>query len=243
MKNSKKILFIDIETVSETPEFSQLPEAAQQFWKLKSRVLTRNTDMTEEEIERSYHDKAAIYAEFGKIICISIGIIHESNQGLTFQVKSFYGDDEKEILSEFAKLLNEKYTDPSKISICGHNIKEFDIPYLCRRSLIHSISLPNLLQIAGKKPWEVTHLIDTLELWRFGDFKHYTSLNLLSFLFNIPTPKDDLDGSKVGDTYWIENDLERIKNYCQKDVITVARLYCQMNQLEFPNEDAINYLT
>ena len=176
----------------------------------------------------------AVLAEFGKIICISCGF----ENGKEFRIKSFYGDDESILLEEFAHMLNKHY-DTERYLLCGHNGKEFDFPYISRRMLINGIKLPNILNMAGKKPWEIRHL-DTMELWKFGDFKHFTSLELLASVFKIPTPKDDIDGSMVGYVYWKENDLQRIVTYCQKDVLTVAQLLRRYLGLPLINDADVN---
>ncbi len=209
------VLFLDIETVSSFASFDQLPERFKTLWEKKAELLRRNDpDSTADQLYKS----AGIYAEFGKIVCISCGFAN----GNEFRIKSFYGDDEKILLTEFADLLNKHYLG-SRYLLCAHNGKEFDFPYIARRMLINHIELPDILNLAGKKPWEVRHL-DTMELWKFGDYKHYTSLDLLAAIFDIPTPKDDIDGSMVGQVYWEEKNLERIVEYCQKDVLTIAQL-------------------
>ena len=212
----ENILFLDIETVPETPHFSDLDTTKQQLWEAKSQYQ-RGDDYTPEE----FYERAGIWAEFGKIICISVGYFKFQGDARTFRVTSFHGD-EVEILKDFKNLLITHFSQ-AKHLLCAHNGKEFDFPYIARRMIIHGIELPYKLNLFGKKPWEVPHL-DTLELWKFGDYKHYTSLKLLAALFNIPTPKDDMDGSMVGPVYWQEKDLERIAVYCQKDTLTVAQL-------------------
>lgn len=213
-----KILVLDIETVPQYPAYDALNEKWQKLWDKKASFLKKND---EEQISNIYN-RAGIYAEFGKIICISVGFFNRSGNSWQFRVKSFYGDDELLVLKEFNTLMERHYNHPDNL-LCGHNAKEFDFPYLCRRMLINGISIPSILNIAGKKPWEVQHL-DTMELWKFGDFKSFTSLELLATTFNIPTPKDDIDGSMVWKVYWQDKNLERIAIYCQKDVVTVAQL-------------------
>lgn len=217
------ILFLDIETVSQHPSFDLVPNEWKDLWSKKAEALLRNR---EEETVESIYARAGIYAEFGKIICISCGVINGSGVNKKIVIKSYYGDDEKSLLEEFADMLRKWANDPSKY-LCAHNGKEFDFPYLCRRMIINNISIPSILNTAGKKPWEVTHL-DTMELWKFGDFKNYTSLNLLAHTLGIPTPKDDIDGSMVGEVYWKEKNLERIATYCQKDVVTAAQIYLRI---------------
>lgn len=222
------ILFIDLETVSGFADFSGLTPRMQGHWEKKSRFVLRNYQdpISKEEVAATYLDKAGIYAEFGKIVCISIGYIHTHTQEL--RLKSYYDDDERQLLTDFLDLINRHYKDPAKNLVCGHNIKEFDVPYLCRRLVINGMPLPNIFQLAGKKPWETKHLIDTLQLWKFGDLKHYTSLDLLAAIFDVDTPKDDIDGSMVGKVYWQDNDLKRIAHYCEKDVVTVAQVLLKM---------------
>ncbi|MCB0688174.1 MAG: ribonuclease H-like domain-containing protein [Saprospiraceae bacterium] len=223
------ILFIDLETVSNTSTFSQLHPRLQEHWAKKAQFVDRSRSegpLEEEVVAQLYQDKAAIYAEFGKIVCISIGYLHRTTQ--EFRMKSFSGHDEKRLLQEFVDLVSRYFYDPEEHLICGHNIREFDIPYLCRRLVVHSLELPSILNLSGKKPWETMHLIDTMQLWKFGDFKNYTSLDLLAAVLDIETPKDDIDGSMVGRVYWEDGDLNRIATYCEKDVVTVAQVLLKM---------------
>ncbi|MBU1370908.1 MAG: ribonuclease H-like domain-containing protein [Bacteroidetes bacterium] len=209
-----QVLFLDIETVPASPKFDDLSERMQKLWVKKADKIRKSEDETAGEL----YSRAGIYSEFGKIIVISVGFLN----GHEFRIKSFYSDNEKLLLEEFAELLNRYYNYPDSL-LCAHNGKEFDFPYIARRMVINGIDLPLILQIAGKKPWEIKHL-DTMELWKFGDYKNYTSLDLLTAIFDIPTPKDDIDGSMVGGIYWEQHDLERIKEYCQKDVLAIAQL-------------------
>ena len=181
----------------------------------------------EEQTPAEFYERAGIQAEFGKIICISIGFFHQIDGLQHFRVSSFSGDNEIEILKNFVSLLKKQQKDQL---LCAHNGKEFDFPYLCRRMMVNNIPIPPQLQIAGKKPWEVNHL-DTMELWKFGDYKNYTSLNLLATILSIPTPKDDIDGSMVKKVYYEDNDLKRIVKYCQKDVITTAQILLKFKGL------------
>lgn len=205
------VLFLDVETAPIVYKYKDLPEKMKPLWDSKFRYQQTETG-------ESLYKKAGIYAEFAKIICISVGYFNEG----TFRVKSFSGHDEKIILEEFSGLLNKHFNRKEHL-LCAHNGKEFDFPFLCRRMLLNSVKLPKALNISGKKPWEINHL-DTMELWKFGDYKNFTSLNLLATIFNIPTPKDDIDGSDVARVYWEEKNLKRIVTYCQKDVLTVAQL-------------------
>ena len=230
----QNILFLDIETVSQQSSFQQLPEEWQLLWRRKAEQLLRNK---EDETPETIYGRAGIYAEFGKIICISCGVLHGVGADKKIVLKSFAGDDEKKLLLEFTDMLNKWTPGPPKY-LCAHNGKEFDFPYLCRRMVVHKITIPALLQMAGRKPWEVNHL-DTMELWKFGDYKSYTSLNLLAHTLGVPTPKDDIDGSMVGDVYWKEGNLDRIIVYCQKDVITVAQVLLRMQAEELISDGNI----
>lgn len=230
MNSLENILFLDIETVPQQAEFEQLSTRIQTLWEKKSKQWRK--DMPAEEA----YEKAGIYAEFGKIICISAG----SFVAGTLHIKSFYGDDEKSILLQFQESL-AKFGKKRNARLCAHNGKEFDFPYLCRRMLIHGIGLPKLLQIQGKKPWEVPFL-DTLELWRFGDYKNYTSLDLLCEVFDIPTSKKDIDGSQVANVYWESKERERIVKYCEADVVALAQLYLKMQGLPSFSEQAVHFV-
>ncbi len=219
------ILFLDIETVSQYPAFKDMPEEWMELWQHKAESLLRDKPaLTAEDI----YNRAAIYSEFGRIVCISCGIISGSGPGKKISLKSFYGEDEKMLLSEFAELLHRWARQQCHKYLCAHNGKEFDFPYLCRRMIINGLHIPSLLNLAGKKPWEIPH-IDTLELWKFGDYKSFISLKLLAHVLGIPSPKDDIDGSQVGEVYWSQHDLQRIVTYCQKDVITVAQVWLRLN--------------
>jgi uncharacterized protein YprB with RNaseH-like and TPR domain len=228
-----KVLFLDIETVPAVPSYTQLPPQWKKMWDRKSQTL-----VTENITSADLYDRAAIYAEFGKVVCICVGIVTGFPQNTSLRLKSFAGDDEKKLLSEFADLLRVYFNTPNS-RLCAHNGKEFDFPYLSRRMLVHGITLPSLLDNAGKKPWEVNHL-DTMEIWKMGDYKNYTSLELLASLFGIPTPKDDIDGSMVASVYYKENDLKRIVDYCFKDVITLAQVFFKFMNQELIPTDRIN---
>lgn len=213
-----RILFLDVETVPLAADYNNLEGPWQEHWNYKSGFLAKMGESPEE-----LYARAGIYAEFGKIVCISVGCIQKQteNDCEQFFLRSFFGDNESEILQAFSEVLT-KWSKKSQC-LCGHNIREFDVPFICRRMLVNKLALPPLLDIAGAKPWEVRHL-DTLQYWKFGDYKHFTSLRLLADIFNIPSPKDDIDGSQVADVYYKQGDLLRIARYCEKDVVTVLRL-------------------
>ena len=218
----EKILFLDIETVPQAYQFEQLDDKSKALFEAKNRFQIS----PEKPIEQIFEDRGGILAEFGKIVCISVGMLHEGSQGKSIRLKSYYHDDEETLLKQFKRLLEDHYNTPYHV-LCGHNAKEFDIPYLCRRMLINGLTLPSILQIAGKKPWEINH-IDTLELWKFGDYKSFTSLSLLCHVFNIPTPKDDISGADVARVYYEEKNLERIMIYCEKDVVALIQLFLRL---------------
>ena len=212
------ILFLDIETVPQYPDFHQLDETTQYLWEQKAASLCKD-GQTPADIYR----RAGIYAEFGKIVCISLGFIYQlPDHQLAFRLKSCFSDDEPKLLKDFSEIIT-RFGHQRNMMLCAHNGKEFDFPYIARRMLVNGIALPAVLDIAGKKPWEVSFL-DTMELWRFGDYKCYTSLKVLTHIFGIPSPKDDIDGSQVADVYWQEKNLPRIVRYCEKDVLAIAQL-------------------
>ena len=220
----KNILFLDIETVPLSENFDLLSEQEQLLFEQKTAYQRKNEDIT----PKDFYEKAGIWAEFGKIICISVGYFTENESVRNFRVKSFYGN-EVELLQGFASLLQKHFNQVEHL-LCAHNGKEFDFPFIARRMIIHNIALPEKLNLFGKKPWEVAHL-DTLELWRFGDYKHYTSLKLLTHILNIPSPKTDIEGKDVAKVYYEEKDLVRIVNYCQRDVVAVAQILLRLKQL------------
>jgi len=226
------ILFLDIETVPEQTTFDELNTVKQELFAKKTQYQ-RKEEFSPEE----FYERAGIWAEFGKIICISVGFFDDHSSDLTFRLKSFYGNDESKILIDFKSLL-EKYYSQKQHVLCGHNGKEFDFPYIARRMIINKIELPEKLNLFGKKPWEVAHL-DTLEMWKFGDFKHYTSLNLLTNILGIASPKEDIDGSQVAQVYYEDNDLDRIAKYCENDTLAVAQVYLRLMHLEILKEKQV----
>lgn len=230
----KNVLVLDIETVPQFSEFDHLNNQWKDLWSHKMRHLIKE-DVTASDT----YERAGIYAEFGKIICISAGVFYNDNNELKFRLKSYHGDDEKLLLQEFSEMLDKNY-NKEEHSVCGHNAKEFDFPYIARRCLINGIPIPAILDNSGKKPWEV-RLLDTMEMWKFGDYKSYTSLKLLAALFGITSPKDDIDGSQVGEIYWKEKNIERIKIYCQKDVVTVAQILLKFKGMELMREENVIY--
>lgn len=229
------ILFLDIETAPCTQEFDDLSEELQELWAIKCSSLLKKAvdEIEQDDLELLFKTRAGIYSEFGKIICISVGFLTkqaESDEPV-LRLKSFANHLESSVLEDFSGLLSKHFNSPDKFAVCGHNIKEFDVPYICRRSLINQMELPNMLNIAGRKPWETKHLLDTLEMWKFGDIKNYTSLRLLCAVFDIPSPKDDISGADVGQVYWEDRDLDRIAGYCEKDVLATVQLFLRLKRL------------
>ena len=225
------ILFLDIETVPEEAHFSALDSEIQSLYEQKTQYQ-RKDDFSAE----AFYDRAGIWAEFGKIVCISVGYFVNKNDIRNFRVTSFFGE-EKKILNDFNNLLNSHFNQPQHI-LCGHNAKEFDFPFLARRMIINGITIPAKLNLFGKKPWEIAHL-DTLELWKFGDYKHYTSLKLMCKVLGIPSPKGDIDGSQVGHVFYVEKDIDRIVTYCEKDTIAVAQIFLRLRGEELLVDDEI----
>lgn len=229
--NLDDILFLDIETVPLHQQYSELSAEAQMLWEEKTRYQRKEEFSAEE-----FYDRAGIWAEFGKIVCISVGYFSFRHQQRTFRVTSFTGE-EKNLLEDFSRLVNEHFSRPNKL-FCAHNGKEFDFPYISRRMIINEIEIPQKLQLFGKKPWEIPHL-DTMEMWKFGDYKHYTSLKLLAHILGIPSPKDDIDGSEVRNVFYNEGDIDRIATYCEKDTITVAQILLRFRNDTLLDDDEI----
>jgi len=222
----EKILFVDIETVPLEKDLGLLDESYQSLWRHKSSII----DPENQNFKESFSSRAGIYSEFGKIVCIGIGAFYKDGDKDTFRVSTLKGNDETEILKKFFKICSNFFSKDQ--AFCGHNIKEFDIPFICRRGIINKLQLPTVLHnLQAQKPWELP-IIDTLQLWRFGDFKNYASLGLLAHILKIPTPKGDIQGSDVARVYWEEEDLVRIADYCTRDVITTARVYLELNQMD-----------
>lgn len=230
----ESLLLLDIETVSQSPSFYQLSPTWQSLWCDK----TAHYILEGETPETFYHKRAAILAEFGKIICISIGYFSKSKGQLQLRIKSFYHDNEQELLQSFMEAVSQWYMRKRDMSFCGHNIKEFDLPYICRRLLVNGLKIPQYLDFQSRKPWE-TNIIDTMQFWKFGDFKNYISLNLLSACLGVASPKNDIDGGMVGEIYWKENNLSRIVNYCQRDVVTVGQIILRMKNLSLLVENQV----
>ncbi len=231
----ERVLFIDIETVTQHPDYSLLKPEIKTLWDYKAGFI----DKVQEPGE-VYQNKGAIYAEFGKIICISIGYLKKENEVYTAKLKSFFHDEEHDLLSAFSDFILNLQSKKSSYIFGGHNIREFDIPYICRRMLLNGISLPEMLNIVGKKPWEVD-IIDTLQFWKFGDYKNFTSLKLLCQIFEIKEVKEGMDGGDVGTEYWEHHNLEKIVKYCETDVLAVMKLLMKFKQIKELKIEKIEY--
>ncbi|HCZ37700.1 MAG TPA: 3'-5' exonuclease [Cytophagales bacterium] len=231
----KDVLFLDIETVRVVDQYANLNERLKTQWARKANFFKREEGQTDADL---FQDRAGIYAEFGKIIVIGIGKYTEQNGILGLRMRYFADHDEKKLLSEFSDTL-EKLGPATKL--CAHNGKEFDFPYICRRALVNGLPIPGVLNVSGKKPWEVNHL-DTMEMWKFGDYKHYTSLDLLAAIFEVPTSKGVMDGSMVSEVYHQHGDLNKIAEYCVGDVVAVAQLYLRMKGLPIIDQQNILYV-
>lgn len=230
------VMFLDIETVPESSSYELLNPAMKNLWDKKSRQFR-----TPDQIAQDVYERAGIYSEFGKIICISVGLVREKNPFI-FRLKSFFGKDEKLLLSEFSGMLSKFSRNHKESLLCAHNGKEFDFPYIARRMIINGLIIPEILDNAGKKPWEIK-LLDTMDLWKFGDYKNYTSLDLLTNVLGIPTPKDDIDGSMVAGIYYNEDNLQRIVQYCEKDVLAIGRVLLRFMNMPGIDEDKIESVT
>ncbi|MEO9571775.1 MAG: 3'-5' exonuclease [Polaribacter sp.] len=226
------ILFLDIETVPQKESWNQLSKETQELYQKKTKYQRK-----EEFTASAFYERAGIWAEFGKIICISVGYFVDVDKSKQLRLTSFFGDDEHQLLTDFKVLLDTHFVKKNNI-LCAHNGKEFDFPFIARRMIVHQIELPKKLNLFGKKPWEVPHL-DTLELWKFGDYKHYTSLKLLTSILGIPSPKDDIDGSEVANVYYKEKNIQRIVDYCEKDTIAVAQILLRFNNQELLKRENI----
>lgn len=230
----ENVLFLDIETVPEHSSFNELDDAVKDLWTQKTQYQ-RKEDVTAEK----FYERAGIWAEFGKIICISVGYFVVNDSDRQFRITSFSGD-ELQVLLDFKSLLDQHFFKPHHL-LCAHNGKEFDFPFIARRMVIHGIEIPQILNLFGKKPWEIQHL-DTMGLWKFGDYKNYTSLKLLTTVLGIPSPKDDIDGSQVAEVYYQTNDIKRIVNYCEKDTIAVAQVFLKYRREQLLDETEIIYV-
>jgi len=228
-KKLEHILFLDIETAAIVSDYKELSEPFKKLWTHKAGLIARQP-LSQSEVAELFKQKAGIYAEFSKVVCISIGYINKKkSKTKTIRTKSFYGDDEIKLLKSFCKVLNKFFHKPKSQFICGHNIREFDIPFICRRLLINQLPLPGIFDIQGKKPWEVKFILDTLQMWKFGDYKSFASLDLLATTLGVTSSKDGMNGSDVHDVYWNQNDISAIVEYCEKDIYTTAKVYLRLS--------------
>jgi 3'-5' exonuclease len=237
-KVAKNLLFIDIETVSGQPSLELLEDRMRELWLKKASYLQNPENLNDADF---YFDRSGIYAEFGKVVVIGLGFVHwNEEQDMCLKVKAISGKDEAEVLKEFKRLIEKKYK-PNDLMLCAHNGKEFDFPYLCRRMLVNGIEIPKSLQLASKKPWEVPHL-DTMDMWRFGDKKHYTSLDLLAAIFGIPSSKSELSGDQVNETFYNEDDLEKVARYCREDIVVLAQVFLKYQNMELIKAENVERL-
>ncbi len=234
---TENLLFIDIETVSEKATYQNLTDTWQELWTEKTQRILPSENTAAE----FYEQRAGVMAEFAKVICVSIGYFRYEGEVMQLRIKSFYADEEKKLLQDFIATLNQMEIQNNKWCFAGHNIKEFDIPFLCRRLLINGMPIPEYIDFQNMKPWE-TNSIDTFQYWRFGDYKNYTSLKLLAAALGITSPKDDIDGSQVGTVYWKENNLQRIVTYCQKDIITTANILLRFKNMPLIENDNVVFV-
>lgn len=231
--NIERILFVDIETVPQSAGYDCLSNDMRRLWDKKAANIVRYDSGVDSSSPAHLYGRAGIYAEFGKVVCVSVAFIRDGK----LYVKSYTSHIEGEVLSAFAALV-DKYFGTAECRLCGHNLKEFDLPYLCRRMIVNGVTIPKVMNLMGRKSWDNPH-IDTLDMWKFGDYKHYTSLELLATTMGIPSPKDDIDGSEVAAVYWNDKDLARIATYCEKDTITVAQLFLKMTGQEPISQECI----
>lgn len=225
----RNILFLDIETVATAPSFNDLDEKSQELWDKKSQFIQQQIGA---EAAEAYLKKAGIFSEFSKVVCISMGYISLQNEEWQFRLKSLYSNDEKDLLEQFVDLIQTYFYDNTQHSICGHNIREFDVPFLCRRMIINRIKVPSILDIRYSKPWEREHMLDTLQSWKFGDYKHFVSLDLLCNILGVESPKSNISGADVHHVYYIEEDLDSIAKYCEQDVVAVFEVYKRMHLID-----------
>lgn len=237
MEFLKQILFLDIETVPVVPEYGRLTEVLQNEWAKKAKYLKSNI-VENSEPSMLFEEKAGVFSEFAKVVCIVVGSLQQQGDKWSLRLKAIANDNEKQLLQDYKDVINRFSGYYPNLQFCGHNIKEFDIPFLCRRMLINGIRLPDSMNLSGKKPWEISHH-DTLDMWKFGDYKHFTSLALLAEILGIPSPKDDMDGSMVGQVYWQDKDLQRISKYCMQDVLTSARVFLRLKGITDINPEPV----
>ncbi len=224
MENFSDLLFLDIETVPSNSAYEELDEEWKALWAKKAQYFVG--EESEEAYRDAYSDRAGIFSEFGKIIVVGVGLFSAfSMEKKEFRVKAISNDNEKKLLEEFISVIDQ--ISKPNLRLVAHNGKEFDFPYLSRRMLIQGLPIPNCLDNSGKKPWEIPHL-DTMEMWKFGDRKNFTSLDLLAKLFDVPSSKSDIDGSMVSEVYYKEKNLERISQYCMEDVVVCAQVFLRL---------------
>lgn len=236
-----KLIFIDIETVAKTAKYDELPENFKKLWSERCEYLRHQfEDNADKDDAQLWEYKAGLHAEYNKVICVSFGRLHFKEEGTIFNVKSIYGDNEAEVIGKVFMALDQLYSKYPQLLLCGHNLKNFDFPILCKKAVINNKPIPKALQVHDKKPWE-SPLFDTMDVWGFGSWKEgIVNLKTICASLDIPTPKDDIDGSEVNGVYWKENDLERIVKYCEKDVVALARIMLRLSDID---EDVVQIIT
>jgi DNA polymerase elongation subunit (family B) len=195
-------------------------------------------------IEALYNNKAPLHPEFGKIVCISIGYIDgeipekiedKPEVELKLKLKSFYGHDEVKLLQDFLNATKSAITNAVNPTyhLCGHNIMNYDVPFIAKRFIINGLKLPAMFDLDGKKEWNLPYFIDTRNVWKFNVYDSNCSLDLLCNLFDVESSKEGgISGKDVRDVFYIENDVQKIAMYCEEDVRALAQVYLKMKSLQ-----------
>jgi len=217
----ESIIFLDIETVSLFPNLLLADDATKKEWARK--IMKTNPTITPALLDDTYKEQAALHPEFSFITCISVGMV----KGGKVYIKNIFGfdHDEERTLEIFCETMQKIIEKMERLQpkLCAHFGKGFDYPFISKRMLVHGMTIPNILDSYGKKPWEITNL-DTHEIWKMGGFNS-ASLSAIAHAFGIPSPKDDIDGSQVGHVYWVDSKIDRIATYCAKDVFALINIF------------------
>ncbi len=234
----KQMVFIDIETIRGKKTYNDViteNPALDDYWQTKHTQIREKEPLSYGHIEDSaemYEKMAALYPEWGQIVCISIGQIKFDEDGnpIKFTTKSFSGLYEKILLEEFNETASKIMSKYPRMQWVGHNIKGFDMPYIIKRSLINGVRVPNVFHLQKQKPWE-SQLIDTNDVWKFNGWNG-ARLGLLTEILNIPSPKQDMDGKMVSDVFWEDGDLNRISEYCEMDINATANVMLRISGMD-----------
>jgi 3'-5' exonuclease len=226
-----KILFLDIETVGGCKNYQSCkkdnPKIAKQFLKYIDWFQKRFPEDSSLTVDEIFLRRASLVPEFSKIICVSAAFVTDKDE---VKIQSFFGDDERQLLKDCQKLLDR--CGKLDFYLCGHNLKNFDIPMLAKRMIINGIMPPSILPSYDTKPWEIK-AIDTKEIWQYGAYTSIGSLDLLCSTMDIPTPKNgEVSGDNVHKSYWEDNKLKEIEDYCQKDVLVLIDIIKKLKNLE-----------